>query len=404
MKVGAYFPGFIPEDGGGYTFEHEVLLSLCELAQQCRHDLVLIFRNAPGDSMCTILAEKGLKAVQLESPRRMPRLNQVATKIFRKLHIPPPPVAPHPLRAAVEREKIEFIWSVADVYFPVDKVDVPYIATVWDIQHCLQPWFPEVSQSGIWDKREKNYYTFLRRASYIITPNVVGQKELSLFYGLPSERFRLLPHPSPRIEYVPTEEQVNDVLKRYHLASGYLFYPAQFWAHKNHANLLLALQVLKKKFALNKHLVLVGSDKGNMKYVRNLVQTLGLEGQVHFLDFVPRDNLIALYHGAFALTFLSLCGPENLPPMEAFVCGCPVIMSDYSGARQQCADAALFVNGLDPDAIAEAIQELKTQAGRLALIEKGRKRASRYTGEAYILDVFKIFDEFEAVRRTWDST
>ena len=152
-------------------------------------------------------------------------------------------------------------------------------------------------------------------------------------------------------------------------------------------------------------LVFVGSDKGNLEYIRNLAQTLGLAGQVHFLGFVPREDLIALYHGAFALTYMSLFGPANLPPMEAFACGCPVFVSDYRGARQQCEEAARFVNGLDPEDIAKAIQELKQNPElQLALIEKGHKLAARYTWESYILDIFKIFDEFEPVRRTWGNT
>lgn len=401
MKIGIYFRAYPPEKGGGHAFEQELLVSLCELAGQCRHELVLFFENTPGHGISSTLAKSGLKVVQLEPAGSVPRLQKVASKILRKLHRQSPPEVRHPLRAAFEREKVELIWFVADAYVPVQEVDAPYIATVWDIQHRLQPWFPEVSQSGIWEWRENFYSVFLRRAAYILTPNTVGQKELSLLYGIPPERFRLLPHPSPRIDHVP-EETVKSVLEKYHLDNGYLFYPAGFWPHKNHANLLLALQVLKDGFGQNKHLVLVGPDKGNLEYIRNLAETLGLKEQVHFLDFVPRGDLIALYHGAFALTYLSLFGPENLPPLEAFQCDCPVIVSDYSGAREQFGDAALFVNGLDPEAIAEAIQELELKPElRLEMIEKGQKRANLYTGEDYMHDVFKIFEQFEPIRRTW---
>ena len=151
-------------------------------------------------------------------------------------------------------------------------------------------------------------------------------------------------------------------------------------------------------------LVLVGSDKGNLKYVLGLANTLGLEEQVHFLGFVTREELISLYQGAFALTYLSLFGPENIPPLEAFKFGCPVITANYNGAREQGGEAALYVNGLDPDAIAQAIRELHDRPDfRLSLINKGSERAGQYNGGSYIWDVFKIFDEFEAVRRNWGS-
>jgi glycosyltransferase involved in cell wall biosynthesis len=403
MKIGIYFHGYPQEKGGGYTFEHEILLSLHELAQECRHDLVLFFENKPANEILTVLADKGLKVVLVKPLGIMPGLQRVISKILGKLHLSTLLKTPNPKKSSLDREKVEMVWFVADAYVPVREVNVPYIATVWDIQHRLQPWFPEVSQSGMWEWREDFYATFLRRAAYILTPNLVGQQELSLFYALPPERFRLLPYPSPRIDRLP-DEKVNNVLAKYHLEKGYLFYPAGFWPHKNHANLLIALKALKNKFGETRPLVLVGSDKGNLEYVRKLVKTMGLEEQVHFLNFVTRDELIALYQGAYALTYLSLFGPENLPPLEAFQCNCPVIMSDYSGAREQIGDAVLFVNGLDPDAIADAIQDLEIKPGlRLALIKKGSKRAAQYTGKDYVRDVFKIFNEFEPVRHNWGS-
>ncbi|MBE3118096.1 MAG: glycosyltransferase, partial [Candidatus Atribacteria bacterium] len=78
-------------------------------------------------------------------------------------------------------------------------------------------------------------------------------------------------------------------------------------------NLLVALRDLKETFALKKHLELVGSDQGNLENIRGYARAVGLEDQVHFLGFVPRKDLVALYCGAFALTYISLFGPETYP-------------------------------------------------------------------------------------------
>ena len=43
-------------------------------------------------------------------------------------------------------------------------IDIPYVVTVWDLQHRLQPWFPEVAGQGLWNMREENY----SRISYFI--------------------------------------------------------------------------------------------------------------------------------------------------------------------------------------------------------------------------------------------
>jgi glycosyltransferase involved in cell wall biosynthesis len=396
MNVGVYFPGFPPEAGGGYTFEQDVLSALINLSSQSHHQFTLIFQAHA--SNLPQLSSDNLQIVILEEPKLASRLSSFLGKVFQKIS-PRNNSVESAFQKSVRKENIEFVWFPTSNY---SSVEIPYVATVWDIQHRLQPWFPEVSRDGLWDHREVYYSRYLKRAAYVITPNIAGRDELALFYQLPVERFRLLPHPVPIIEHLPDEDEVERVLEKYQLLRGFIFYPAQFWAHKNHVNLLLALHELKEIYGLAKHLVLVGSDQGNLENVQRWVQRLGLEEQVHILGFIPREDLIALYRGAFALTYVSLFGPENLPPLEAFKCDCPVIASLVSGAREQYGDAALLVDGLAPEEIARAVMRLEQEIGlRQTLIEKGHKRADAYTSKDYVCDVMKIFDDFEKIQRNW---
>ena len=104
--------------------------------------------------------------------------------------------------------------------------------------------------------------------------------------------------------------------------------------------------------------VFVGSDKGNLSYLKNLASDLGVQSQVHFLGFVTETELAAFYKNARALVYLSFFGPENLPPLEAFSVGCPVIAARVSGAEAQLGDAALLVSPTQPDEIALSIKLL----------------------------------------------
>ena len=88
-------------------------------------------------------------------------------------------------------------------------------------------------------------------------------------------------------------------------------------------------------------LVLVGDDKGQAGHVASLVREMGLSDSVHQLGFVETEELVALYRGAHSLLYLSF-GPENLPPLEAYALGCPVVASDVPGAREQLGEAALL--------------------------------------------------------------
>ena len=150
-------------------------------------------------------------------------------------------------------------------------------------------------------------------------------------------------------------------------------------------------------------LVFVGSDKGNQEYIKKLVAELQLSTQVHFLGFVPQSDLVSLYQHAFALVFTTFFGPDNLPPLEAFALGCPVIASNVAGAQEQLGDAALLVDPKDEKQIALAIKSLRDRPElRSTLVQRGLERASRWTGQDYIKGVFSILDELERVRRCWN--
>jgi glycosyltransferase involved in cell wall biosynthesis len=150
--------------------------------------------------------------------------------------------------------------------------------------------------------------------------------------------------------------------------------------------------------------VLAGSDKGNEAYIRQMMAELDLVSQVYFVGFVGPDDLIALYRHACCLAYITFCGPENLPPLEAFALGCPVVASEVAGAREQLGDAALLVDPKQPEQIARAIKSLQGDAVlRQTLIERGFKRASQFTGEDFVRGIFDVLDEFEPIRRCWSS-
>ena len=149
-------------------------------------------------------------------------------------------------------------------------------------------------------------------------------------------------------------------------------------------------------------MVLVGADQGNEAYVREMVVKLDLSKQVYFLGFVPQSDMQQLYQNAFALTFLSFFGPDNLPPLEAMALGCPVIASNVSGASEQLQDAALLVDPKQPEEVAIAVKSLLEDAAlRQNLIETGSLRAKQWMADDYIGEIFSVLDDFEAIRRCW---
>ena len=78
----------------------------------------------------------------------------------------------------------------------------------------------------------------------------------------------------------------------------------------------------------NCRLVLTGSDKGNLDYVRKVANELGILERIEFRGFVSSSELAELMMGAHCLIFPSQLGPSNMPPLEAASLGTPVLISN----------------------------------------------------------------------------
>lgn len=391
MRVGI-FAGNLPNTaGGGYTLQADLIRAIPTLAGDSRHTFV-IFAPRQSDSW---LAEE-IPNIQVISYGS----GGVIDKIRNKLRIGNS--EPHG-RGEVDQQalnaQIEFVWSLSPGLIVSD---LPYMVTVLDLQHRLQPWFPEVSKGGQWDRREAQISRSLRRASFVIVGTESGRREVEGFYQVPSDRIRILPHPTPGFALGAGQPEPSKLPEKLGIPPGYILYPAQFWPHKNHTNLLLAIHDLRVRHHITLPVVLVGSDHGNLIHIKQFTDELGLSDQVHFLGFVEQADLINLYRNAFALAYLSFFGPENLPPLEAFALGCPVIASKVAGSEEQLGHAALLVDPTRPREIADSIRRLHEDASmRDSLVERGFDRARQWTADDFVRGVFRILDEFEAVRRSW---
>jgi glycosyltransferase involved in cell wall biosynthesis len=328
----------------------------------------------------------------------------------------PPPAAPQQtfpepceptilelLEQAIIRERLDLVWYMIPNGFPLS---IPFIATVWDLEHRKQPYFPEVSVAvWTWSERELNYSALLPRASVIITGTEVGKNEVVKYYGVNADNVTVIPFPTPPVDLRPTADDIRAMLEKYAITAKFLLYPAQFWPHKNHANLLISLAVLQRESGFCPSLVMTGSEKGNREHVRKLVNELHLSEQVFDLGFVSREELNCLYASAALLVFPSFFGPDNLPPLEAFALGCPVVAADIPGAREQLGRGALYFDPSDPEQIATRILEVCGDADcRRRLIEEGAVISRQRTPEAYISEICKVLDGFEAIRRCWGRT
>lgn len=258
--------------------------------------------------------------------------------------------------------------------------ELPFIITIFDGCHRDAPEFPEVRTFGEFERREILFGLASTKAAVVIVnaPELID--DLSRRYAMERDRAVCIPFsPSAYVsQSAPAAIDDATVLAKYRLEPGFLFYPAQFWPHKNHMTLLAALASLRER-GITERLVLCGSDRGGRDKIDAAIRTYGLSDQISIIGFVESAELGALYRGASALVMPTYFGPTNLPPLEAWAVGTPVIYPE--AFKPQAGDAAILFDYDDPRSLADAIISLRAEGTRERLSAAGHLRLAQFAEE-----------------------
>lgn len=318
-------------------------------------------------------------------------LNGLYGGLLRILPLPLPLLVPFGLTRLgrwEKRQRVQLDLLVSPVpALHLDRLDVPYIMVIHDVMHR----FKTGERQSQWPERVYRDIMYKRGAEGSVLTIVFseeGRTDLQRFYGIPPEKVRVIPClPPPHIwEYKDmTDQEVDLVLQRFGLPERYIFYPAHFWRHKNHANLVKALHLIKQQHHVEIPAVFVGLPKDAFSDVMGLVERLGLRRQVFYLGFVSEKELVALYKKAVAMVIPTLFEIGSLPIVEALVLGTCCLCSNALSLAQQGGDAALVFDPHDPQDIASKVWAVWTDEALLQeLVERGRRLvAGRYTPEIF---------------------
>jgi len=377
------------DDGGAFSYSQSLLAAIDERVFSEQLDVVFVSRNQlkkkPGKPFFRIQA-KSRRIILLRIIFLLVNHAIVPSKIKAKVK--------SLLTREMEKSECEILKenNVQVVFYPHPRVefkDVPYILNNWDIGHRSSFPFPETTHKGVFEYRENHFRVTVAKALIVIVESEAGKLELMNFYQIPEQRIKVLPmHSGDLVRLEPSMDFIEGLFSKLVIEKGkYFIYPAQFWAHKNHVNLLHGFAT----FILSNpefKLVFTGSDKGNLKHIRSEVTYLNLDDSVLFLGFVSNMDLNALYRNSQGLVMASLIGPTNMPPLEGATLGIPVICSDLAGHKEQLLDYPFYFDGLDPTSIHAAMERC------VAETDKPRKSMSFPPRtdliEVYFLEAGKI--------------
>lgn len=388
LKIACIFEGDL-HTGGGFQTQLSTLLALNQYHQ------IIAFTFSQENQQ--LLRSNGLNAVYVKTSMLDNILKiLILQEWFSRLKLK----VKTSFERCLEKHDIDLVYFLAPTSLALYINSHNYIMTIWDLCHRDMPEFPEVNYYREFENREILFAKAPKKAVAVLTDSELGRENAIRRYNLDSTRvYNVSFMPSMNVRKIDD----IDVKNKYKIEGEYIYYPAQFWSHKNHVYIIDAIAALKKK-GISLFAIFSGTDKGNLNYILNYAKKLDVEDLVKYIGFAPNEEIYHLYKQSLALVMPSYFGPTNIPPLEAFSIGTPVIYSDLAGLREQVCDAALLCNLKDYNHLVEHIEELLNNSGkRLELIERGYKRLNELQEISIAQVLMKIIDDYSVKLKCWKS-
>jgi glycosyltransferase involved in cell wall biosynthesis len=253
---------------------------------------------------------------------------------------------------------------------------LPSIYHPHDLQHLALPHFFSRRQRL---QRDLWYRTFCEAASIVAVASAYTRRDVIDSYGLAPEKVVVVPLAPPTERFaLPGPTEAAGILRRLGVADApFIFYPAQTWPHKNHAELLKAIRLLADR-GHRVRAVFSGHRNAHHRTLLRQARALSVEDQVDWLGHVSNAELMALYAAARAVVVPTLFEAASAPIWEAFLSGVPVACSNVTSLPEQVGDAAVVFDPHDTAAIADAIERVwSVEELRSELIRRGRETVGR---------------------------
>ena len=220
---------------------------------------------------------------------------------------------------------------------------------------------------------------------------------------IPASRINIIQSPPPLMSNhrLHDKEYTRKVKEKYALPDRYIFYPAQFWPHKNHEKLLDAFKIVNQKYD-DVHLVLSGGVlSAHEKLKRNSgaaiikkIDELGLSNCVHLPGYIDHDSLDGIYMLSEMLVVPTLFESVSLPIYEAFYLGVPVCASKVVALPEQVGNAGLLFDPHDyKDISAKIIEMIENKSLRQKCIENGFLKIKQLNIKSYSDSLVRIINE-----------
>jgi glycosyltransferase involved in cell wall biosynthesis len=297
-----------------------------------------------------------------------------------------------------------FEWSVPralkkinpDIFLSTDgylslKTKVPTVMVVHDLafEH-----YPEMV-SAFSSKYYRHFSPlYCKKATHIITVSEASKKDIETIYGISPTKITVAHNGINPIFKAISECEKNAVREKYGNGKNYFVYVGSLHPRKNIARLLKAFDVFKKNTSADTVLIIAGARGWQLKEIDEVYHQMRFKNDVIFTGHLNSEELVKIVASADAMVYVSLFEGFGIPVAEAMKCNVPVITSSISSMPEVAGNAALLVNPLNVEEIANAMTKIysdKTLANDL--IEKGKVQCQQFNWDNTATVVWKTILE-----------
>jgi glycosyltransferase involved in cell wall biosynthesis len=225
------------------------------------------------------------------------------------------------------------------------------------------------------------HYTpkFLNKAKRVITVSEFSKKDILSQYKIEPGKIDVVPNAAKEIFHPLSDIEKDTIKNKFTNGKEYFVYAGAIHPRKNLINLLRAFSIFKKRQMSNLKLVLAGRLAWKYKEFLESLKTYKYREDVVLTGYLNEEELVNVIGAAYALVYPSLWEGFGVPVLEAMLSHVPVITSGNSAMQEIAKDAALYVNPVDHNDMAEKMMLLyKDENLRSQLIERGKKISEQY--------------------------
>jgi glycosyltransferase involved in cell wall biosynthesis len=221
-------------------------------------------------------------------------------------------------------------------------------------------------------------------ADEVITISEHSKLELSKWAGIPLNKITVIPLAVDERWYTDIpQHSIDTVRAKYDLPETFFISVGTLQPRKNVESTIRAHRALTHAERLRTPLIIIGRAGWKCEEILKLINEDSASGAVRWLQHVPDADLLPVLKCATALVFPSLGEGFGLPVLEAFAANVPVIASNTTSLPEVTGDAALAIDPLNVDQIAEAMKRVlvdKALSNNLKML--GQLRARQFTWQA----------------------